>query len=294
MKIAKSLDEFQTQREGCSGRVGFVPTMGALHEGHLSLVRLASQHAQSVIVSIFVNPTQFAPGEDFEAYPRDLGTDLELLEAAGVDLVFAPQERDIYPRGREISVKAGAAAQGLESDFRPHFFDGVCSVVHRLFEIVRPDVAVFGEKDYQQLMVIREMVATQGLGIEIVGAAIARDEYGLALSSRNAYLSADEIEVARKLNVFLNSASSRRAAKQAQISGIHKDADSVGDISGSPPSERGKPRRGDDEKEGLNGLKAELIAAGFDKVDYIEERWGRILAAAWIGKTRLIDNVSKD
>lgn len=262
MKVAKSLDEFMALRAACAGRVGFVPTMGALHSGHLSLVELAQNNMDRVIVSIFVNPTQFAPGEDFEAYPRDLGADLELLEAAGVDLAFVPQERDIYPGGPHISVKAGAAAKGLESDYRPHFFDGVCSVVHRLLEIVHPDVAVFGEKDYQQLMVVREMVEMRGMGIEITGGAIARDEFGLALSSRNAYLSADALKIARQMNVVLRNSSLRAG------------------------QEDGLPRR----PEGLLAMTDALLAAGFDKVDYVAERWGRILAAAWIGRTRLIDN----
>jgi len=221
--------------------------MGALHDGHLSLVEMAKDVCDFVVVSIFVNPTQFAPGEDFEAYPRDTNRDVSMLGRVGVDGVYLPSVEEIYPNGAAVTVHAGTAAAGLESDFRPHFFDGVCSVVHRLFEIVRPDVAVFGEKDYQQLMVIREMVAAHEMGIEVIGAPIMRDVYGLALSSRNAYLSAEELEIARRLNMVLRSK--------------HPTPDA-------------------------------LIDAGFDKVDYIEERWGRRLAAAWIGKTRLIDNIS--
>ena len=246
MKVVRSLSEFDSMRSGLSGSVGFVPTMGALHDGHLSLVELAKEYSDQVVVSIFVNPTQFAPHEDFDAYPRDTNRDVSLLEAAGVDVVYLPEVSDIYPDGPQVTVKAGAAAGGLETDFRPHFFDGVCSVVYRLFEIVKPDIAVFGEKDYQQLMVIREMAEAQTMGIEIIGAPIIRDAHGLALSSRNAYLSEDEIVMARRLNVVLR-------------------------------SDRPTP--------------ANLLEAGFDKVDYIEERWGRILAAAWLGQTRLIDNV---
>ncbi len=240
MRVARSRDELAAFK----GRLAFVPTMGALHEGHLSLVRLARTRADYVAVSIFVNPTQFAPHEDFDAYPRMIEQDLERLD--DVDLVYLPRVEDLYPDGAVADIQSGAAAQGLESDFRPHFFDGVCSVVHRLFAQIKPDVAVFGEKDFQQLMVIREMVKVFGLPVEIIGAPTLRDAYGLALSSRNVYLNAEELEIARKLNVVLR-------------------------------SERPTPQA--------------LLDVGFDKVDYVERRWGRILAAAWIGKTRLIDNV---
>lgn len=226
-------------------RIGFIPTMGALHDGHLSLIEIARRSADKVIVSVYINPTQFAPHEDFDAYPRDIAGDAAKLEAAGVDALYTPTEADIYPDGPQATVKAGAAAQGLESDFRPHFFDGVTTVVHTLFTQVQPYIAVFGEKDFQQLQVIKEMVSTHALPVEIIGGPIIRDEHGLALSSRNAYLSAKELAIARQLNVILKDAPTPEA----------------------------------------------LLAAGFDKVDYVEERWGRILAAAWIGKTRLIDNM---
>lgn len=227
-------------------RIAFVPTMGALHEGHLSLVRLARERGDKVVVSIFVNTTQFAPHEDFDSYPRDLAGDIAKLETVGVDAVYSPGEGEMYPQGYESDIKVGEAAHGLETDFRPHFFDGVVNIVARLFDHVRPDVAVFGEKDYQQLRVICEMVTAQDMDIEIIGAPIARDEHGLALSSRNAYLSIAEVNIARQLNVIIKT-------------------------SDTP--------------------EADLLAAGFDKVDYVEQRWGRVLAAAWLGKTRLIDNV---
>lgn len=248
MKICRTHRELKEAASN-EGRVGFVPTLGALHEGHLSLVEFAKEHADFVVVSIFVNPTQFAPGEDFEDYPRDTDRDVLLLEGIGVDCVYLPEAEEIYPDGVKVSVKAGEAAKGLETDFRPHFFDGVCSVVHRLFELVEPDVAVFGKKDYQQLMVIHEMVETHDMEIEILGAPIVRDEYGLALSSRNAYLSDEGLAIARHLNSVLK-------------------------------SEHPTPEA--------------LLNGGFDKVDYIEARWGRILAAAWIGKTRLIDNIATE
>ncbi|MCB9982663.1 MAG: pantoate--beta-alanine ligase [Rhodospirillales bacterium] len=239
-------------------RVAFVPTMGALHAGHLSLMRLAKEKADKVVVSIFVNPTQFAPHEDFDTYPRDLDGDVKLLSSVGVDAVYAPSEADLYPEGAKSDQEAGAAAAGLESAFRPHFFDGVVTVVYRLFKAVQPDVAVFGEKDFQQLQVIREMVADKGLGIEIIGGPIARDEFGLALSSRNAYLSEGELEIARMLNqVIFN-------------------------VAQGPSEER------------LAEAEEMILQAGFDKVDYVAYRpeWKRVLVAAWLGKTRLIDNCS--
>ncbi len=242
MQIARSKDELAALRADITSPLSFVPTMGALHAGHLSLVNEARKHG-TVAVSIFVNPTQFAPDEDFEAYPRDVGSDLAQLD--NVELAYLPRVEDLYPDGAVSDVKAGDAGQGLETSFRPHFFDGVCSVVKRLFDHVQPDVAVFGEKDYQQLMVIREMVEQFNIPTQIIGAPIVRDKHGLALSSRNAYLSAEELEIARQFNVILR-------------------------------SERPTPDN--------------LLSAGFDKVDYIAERWGRVLAAAWIGKTRLIDN----
>jgi pantoate--beta-alanine ligase len=247
MEIFRDKESLQAGTDGWD--IAYVPTMGALHDGHLSLVKLAKSKADKVVVSIFVNPTQFAPHEDFDSYPRDEDGDLAKLRAAGVDGVYLPTRDVMYADGEDSAIKAGAAAEGLETDFRPHFFDGVVNVVYLLFDHVQPNVAVFGEKDFQQLQVIREMVEDQGLPVEVIGAPIARDEYGLALSSRNAYLSADELAIARQLNVILKEAAVD-AAPQA------------------------------------------LLDAGFDKVDYVALRWGRVLAAAWIGKTRLIDNMA--
>ena len=242
---AKVLGDIIARWKQAGQTIGFVPTMGALHDGHLSLVEIAKQNADRVVVSIFVNPAQFAPHEDFDSYPREEAKDLVRLQHAGVHLVYLPSEAEIYPAGRDSAVKAGDAAQGLESDFRPHFFGGVVNVVYRLFDHVKPDLAVFGEKDFQQLQVIREMVTAQNLPIEIIGAPIMRDDHGLALSSRNAYLSPEQLIIARSLNKIIRE---ENAAEN-------------------------------------------LLKAGFDKVDYVEQRWGRILAAAWIGKTRLIDNI---
>ncbi len=246
--LKKTINTWKSKGHG----IGFVPTMGALHDGHLSLVQIAKQHATKTIASIFVNPAQFAPHEDFDAYPRDEKSDIEKFSGAGVDMVYMPQASEIYPNGVVSDIKAGAAAQGLESDFRPHFFDGVLSVVSRLFDHVRPDSAIFGEKDFQQLSVIREFVAQKNLPIQIIGGPIIRDEFGLALSSRNAYLSETEISIARKLNLILKETKS----------------------------------------DALNNGKQKILAAGFDEVQYLEMRWGRILTAVILGKTRLIDNLA--
>tara|TARA_B100001989_G_C24544223_1_gene469629 strand:+ start:1366 stop:2142 length:777 start_codon:yes stop_codon:yes gene_type:complete len=247
------LDETLEPYRKAGKKIGFVPTMGALHDGHLSLVKTTKENADIVAVSIFVNPTQFAPHEDFDAYPRDVAGDIEKLKPLDVDMVFCPTKGVLYTDGTNTDIKAGQNAEGLETIFRPHFFDGVVNVVSRLFDAVKPDIAVFGEKDFQQLMVIREMVKTLGLDIEIIGGEIVRDEQGLALSSRNAYLSAQELDIARQLNKII-----RKAA----------------------------------ETKDLESAKGELLTAGFDKIDYVEERWNRILAAAWLGKTRLIDNLA--
>jgi pantoate--beta-alanine ligase len=184
-------------------RTALVPTMGALHEGHLSLVRIAKRVADRVIVSIFVNPTQFAPGEDFEAYPRDMQADLKLLAQEGVDLVYLPSRPSMYQDDHSTSLIIGGVGDGLETDHRPTFFHGVALVVNKLFNRVRPDIAVFGEKDFQQLAVIRRMVRDLDMPVEIIGAPIARDAQGLALSSRNRYFDAEALAVARQLNRIL-------------------------------------------------------------------------------------------
>lgn len=268
------LDAIISQWKKEKRRIAFVPTMGALHEGHLSLVTIARDNANKVVASVYVNPTQFAPTEDFASYPRNVDSDLEKLGAAGVDLVYMPQEKDIYPAGPIADLKAGGAAAGLESDFRPTHFDGVVSVVARLFDQVRPDVAVFGEKDYQQLCVLRGMVKDLNMAVELIPAPIVRDAEGLALSSRNAYLSETELKIARRLNAVLFSLA--ETLRQ-----------SPGEAYDLVPS----------------GVKR-LMEAGFDRVDYVELREAetlkpitkltapaRLLAAVRIGKTRLIDNV---
>jgi pantoate--beta-alanine ligase len=253
-------------------RFGLVPTLGALHDGHLSLVSQARQHSDRVVVSIFVNPAQFAPHEDFDAYPRTLDKDLERLGAAA-DIVFTPAAREMYPEGHATMISVAGPAAGLESDFRPHFFSGVATVVTKLLLAANPDIAMFGEKDYQQLLVVKRLVRDLALPVTIIGAPTLREPDGQAMSSRNAYLSPQERQVAGRLNVIL-----KEAAIQA--------------------------RQGDLRAAEAFGVEA-LWGAGFNHVDYVAirdaetldhiaalERPARILAAVKIGKTRLIDNMA--
>ncbi|MGP2492796.1 pantoate--beta-alanine ligase [Mesorhizobium sp. PUT5] len=253
-------------------RVGLVPTMGALHAGHISLTKLALQRADRCIVSIFVNPTQFAPTEDLDKYPRQLAADLDSLAHAGVHVAFTPSAAEMYPEGFATRISVGGPSAGLETDFRPHFFEGVATVVAKLLLQAAPDCAVFGEKDYQQLCVVRQLCRDLDIPVEIIGAPTVRDEQGLAMSSRNAYLSPAEIGIARQLNKVL-----RRAAEAL--------------------------RSGAQAADTLATARQGILDAGFDAVDYVEAResltltpWkrdraGRILAAARLGNTRLIDNL---
>lgn len=255
------------------GTIAFVPTMGALHEGHMALVAEAKLRGSHVVASIFVNPTQFGEGEDLAVYPRREATDAALLDAAGVAILWAPEVETMYPDGPEAALKAGPAAAGLDGASRPGHFDGVVTVVARLFEQVRPDVAIFGEKDYQQLAVIRQMVEAEALPVEIVGIPTQRDADGLALSSRNAYLSEEERAAARTLPRALGEAATAIEA-------------------------------GGDVAEALEKARARLESAGFEAVDYVAlhdaetlapmtilDRPARLLAAARMGRTRLIDNL---
>lgn len=255
--------------------IGLVPTMGALHDGHLSLVRRARRDCGAVVASLFVNPTQFAPGEDFERYPRDEKRDFGLFGAHGVDIVYAPGVDDIYPDGPAATLAAAPElADGLCGAARPGHFDGVVTVVARLFRHCRPDVAYFGEKDYQQFRVIERMAADLGLPVRVVALPILREGDGLALSSRNAYLSPAERRVAPALHGTL-----RDVAR------------------GLAP--------GSDVAAACGRGRAALVEAGFDRVDYLEVRDEatlrpaarhrpglRVFAAAWLGGTRLIDNVA--
>ncbi|ESQ92087.1 pantoate--beta-alanine ligase [Asticcacaulis sp. AC460] len=254
-------------------RIAFVPTMGALHEGHLALVRHAKTRADKVVVSIFVNPLQFAPTEDLDRYPRNEAGDIALLQSVGCDLVYLPTVDVLYPQGFVSRIEMKGPALGLETDFRPQFFSGVATVVMKLFNQVRPDLAVFGEKDFQQLAVVRAMVRDFDLGIDIVGYPTMREADGLALSSRNAYLSPEQRAAAPKLHAALEAIRSVVLA-------------------------------GGDAEVAIATAKADLTAAGFGQIDYIalrdaetlgEVRAGkprRLLAALWLGKTRLIDNIA--
>ncbi|HLX10148.1 MAG TPA: pantoate--beta-alanine ligase [Thermoanaerobaculia bacterium] len=253
--------------------VGLVPTMGALHRGHLSLVELARGRARRVVASVFVNPTQFGPGEDFNLYPRQLGTDAALLESAGCDLLFAPDVEALYPPRHSTFVDPGGPAAGLEGEKRPGHFRGVATVVCALFHLVRPEVAVFGEKDAQQLAVVRRMVRDLHFEVEILPGPTVREEDGLAMSSRNAYLSAVERRAAAVLHRAL-------AAAAAAIAGGERRAGEVRRL-----------LRQVVEAEPLARLEyAEVVdAESFQPVTVIA---GRVVlpVAAYIGRTRLIDN----
>ena len=194
-------------RRKCKGSVGFVPTMGYLHEGHLELVRLAKNENHIAVVSIFVNPTQFAPSEDFKAYPRDLDRDLALLESAGADIVFIPGDKDMYPAGYDTWVEVKGITQTLEGRSRPTHFQGVTTVCNKLFNIVQPNRAYFGQKDAQQALVIEKMVSDLNMNLEIVVAPTIREKDGLAMSSRNIYLTPEERRSAPVLHKALQLAS---------------------------------------------------------------------------------------
>lgn len=253
--------------------VALVPTMGALHEGHLALVAEASKRCDRVLVSVFVNPTQFGPNEDFGRYPRDLAADCKLLAAAGADIVFAPAVAAMYPQGFATAVAVEALASDLEGRFRPGHFAGVATVVAKLLAMATPDVAVFGEKDYQQLAIVRRLARDLDLPVAIVGIPTVREADGLALSSRNAYLTAEQRRAAPALHEAL-----AEAAREAA------------DRFGAWP---------DIAERAIRAVRAR----GFDRVDYLElrdaetlaapdpKRPARVLAAAWLGVTRLIDNL---
>jgi pantoate--beta-alanine ligase len=255
-------------------RVALVPTMGGLHEGHLALVRRARDLAPRVVTSLFVNPTQFAPGEDFEAYPRDEARDAALLAAAGCHLLYAPTAAEMYPADFSTMVTVGEVSAPLDGISRPHHFAGVATVVCKLLNQCGPDVAVFGEKDYQQLMVIRRLVRDLDMPVQIAGLPTVRDADGLALSSRNAYLTPDQRPIAGQLNAII------KAAAEAVRSGVAVEAVEARAL-------------------------AALGEAGFETVDYLEVRGAedlarlgpgpvaapaRVFVAARLGRTRLIDN----
>ncbi|MFZ1909669.1 MAG: pantoate--beta-alanine ligase [Burkholderiales bacterium] len=271
MRVVSDIAALRTYTAGAP--LAFVPTMGNLHEGHLSLVRLARRHAPRVAASIFVNRLQFAPGEDFERYPRTFASDCEKLAAEGVELVFAPDEGTLYPEPQVFVVEPPPLANELEGKFRPRFFHGVTTVVLKLFNCVQPACAIFGKKDYQQLMIVRGMVRQFDLPIAIVAGETLREPDGLAMSSRNGYLSASERTEASQLQRILQHVKSRLGEGE-------RDFDALG-------------------AEAMRTL----AAAGW-RPDYVEVRRQTdlatpdrgdtqlvVLGAARLGNTRLIDNV---
>jgi pantoate--beta-alanine ligase len=279
LKIVRTVAELRAQVAAwkvAGDEVALIPTMGALHDGHLTLIKLGQTKARRTVASVFVNPKQFAPHEDFDAYPRGEAIDAEKLASVGCDLMFAPKASEMYAPGFSTAISISGVSEPLEGAARPQFFGGVATVVAKLLIQSRADYAVFGEKDYQQLQVIKRLVKDLDLPVEIVSAPTARAEDGLALSSRNAYLSAEERAIATALPQAL------RAAAQAVAAGGRIDeAEAAGKVA--------------------------LTAAGFGQIDYLDIReasdlsklgpgpigdaQGRILVAAWLGKTRLIDNM---
>ncbi len=276
MQIVRDIAALKTAVDGLrsdGGTIALVPTMGALHAGHMALVAEGRRRADHVVASIFVNPTQFAAHEDLSTYPRREASDSKMLEEGGCALLWAPEVEIMYPDGFATGIRVAGVSEGLDGAARPGHFDGVATVVAKLFGQVRPDVALFGEKDYQQLAVIRRMVRDLDLGIEIIGVPTQRDADGLALSSRNFYLSEEERRSARALPRALGEAAAAIAA-------------------------------GAEVAAALAAARDKLARAGFDPIDYVElcdaetlaavaslERPARLLVAARIGRTRLIDNL---
>ncbi|MEX5747010.1 pantoate--beta-alanine ligase [Massilia sp. X63] len=277
MKIISSIDELRDQLRG-QLRTAFVPTMGNLHEGHLSLMRLARRHGDPVVASIFVNRLQFGPNEDFDKYPRTFQADVEKLEKEGVYVLFAPTEKDMYPEPQEYRVRPpDGLGNTLEGEFRPGFFDGVCTVVTKLFSCVQPRVAVFGKKDYQQLMIVRNMARQFALPTEIIGAETFRAEDGLALSSRNGYLSSEERLEAPVLYQQLNAVAEAMRAGSPDPAQVERRAMEHLAARGWKPDYVSIRKRIDLQAPGAADLEA-----GAPLV---------VLAAAKLGNTRLIDNL---
>ena|SRR5579859_42984 len=273
LRSVAALREQVAQWREAGLRVAFVPTMGALHDGHLSLVKAGLAEADRVLVSIFVNPTQFGPNEDFAAYPRTEEADVAKLAQAGAQAVYAPSVEEMYPQGASTTVHVAGVSEGLCGTFRPGHFDGVATVVSKLLNQAQPDVALFGEKDFQQLQVIRRLARDLDLPVAIRGVATLREADGLAMSSRNAYLSPAERAVAPALHRVLTVAAARLQGG-AEAEPVLKD-----------------------------GIKA-ILEAGFGSVDYLElrsaedlaplarlDRPARLIVAARLGRARLIDNI---
>jgi len=279
VQIVRSSEELASARRAIEGKLALVPTMGALHAGHMALLDEARRRGDKVAATIFVNPTQFGANEDFGRYPRREGEDARMLEAAGCDLLWMPSQADIYPQGYSTTVHVARVSERWEGEARPGHFDGVATVVAKLLMSVRPDVALFGEKDFQQLVVIRRMVEDLNIPVEIVAVPTVREEDGLALSSRNAYLSAEDRERAAALPRALD------YARRAILDGTQV-------------------------RMALDTGRKMLVEAGFSRIDYfalvdaatleplepLESAKGqmRLIAAGAIGATRLIDNLALD
>jgi pantoate--beta-alanine ligase len=275
MKVISSIHELRDQLRG-QNRTAFVPTMGNLHEGHLSLMRLARQHGDPVVASIFVNRLQFGPNEDFDKYPRTLQDDIEKLQSENVYVLFAPTEKDMYPQPQEYRVHPPHnLGDILEGEFRPGFFTGVCTVVMKLMSCVQPRVAVFGKKDYQQLMIVRAMCNQFALPTEIVAAETVRDEDGLALSSRNRFLSADERAEAPQLIAALQRVREAVLSGTRDIAALERDAMNALTDRGWKPDYISVRKRSNLNAPGADETDAPLV----------------VLAAAKLGNTRLIDNL---
>ncbi len=275
MQVIRTLSELRQavsalRKQG--QRIAFVPTMGALHSGHISLIEQGKERADAVVVSIFVNPTQFAPTEDFDAYPRPEAEDIAKLEQNGVAIAYLPAKEEMYPEPFTTSIQVGGVSKGLCSATRPQFFAGVALVVCKLLMQVLPDIALFGEKDYQQLQVVKRMVANLDIPVDIYGAPILREKDGLAMSSRNAYLTPEERKIAPELYATL-----KKTAEWVKTGAV---------------------------EAALRAGKDRLLEAGFAKIDYLElhdattldkvmtvDAPTRLLVAAWLGKCRLIDNI---
>ena len=277
MKIVTTIEELRDQLSG-QLRTAFVPTMGNLHEGHLSLMRLARKHGDPVVASIFVNRLQFGPNEDFEKYPRTFHADVEKLEKEGVYVLFAPTEKDLYPEPQEYRVQPpNGLGNTLEGEFRPGFFSGVTTVVLKLFSCVQPRVAVFGKKDYQQLMIVRNMCRQFAIPTEIIAAETWRADDGLALSSRNMYLSADERAEAPQLYQALNFVAEEMRAGHTDVFSLEHAAMDQLAKRGWKPDYISIRKRVD-----LQPPTGGDLAQGEPLV---------VLAAAKLGTTRLIDNL---
>jgi pantoate--beta-alanine ligase len=277
MKIISSIDDLRDQLRG-QLRTAFVPTMGNLHEGHLSLMRLARKHGDPIVASIFVNRLQFGPNEDFDKYPRTFQADVEKLEKEGVYVLFAPTEKDLYPEPQEFRVKPpDDLGNTLEGEFRPGFFTGVTTVVLKLFSCVQPRVAVFGKKDYQQLMIVRNMARQFALPTEIIAAETYRADDGLALSSRNGYLSEQERAEAPALYQTLNEVAQEVRSGHLDIFDLERQAMAKLAKRGWKPDYISIRKRVDLQPPSAGDLaKGELLV---------------VLAAAKLGVTRLIDNL---